>query len=432
MKKVIFAILFFLITTVFFVPANVKASSANTSINDALEIDLNSEVETLDDEIDRVEAYYYKLRVEEQGKFSVKIRTKEERGFQLRLLNNKGDELAYEPTDLFWVLGLPQGDYYLKVEPDEFPDYEPFTLEFSFAPNKYFVSSIENNSIETATPMIFNTTYEGYKFNQDDDYFIFQITEARKIGFRGRAIIGSSLYDSLRFSLFDYKGELITKIFTNNDDPVGIIQTVDLNEGTYYINVESFYDYMNGSYIVEVITSNFEDLSVDHWAAKEIAYLSNYGIIKGYQDGTFKPEDEIKRGQAAVMFVRALGLEINNRPDPGFNDVSKNHIYYKEIATAVDEGIFPRGESFNAFSPLTRADMARAIVNAYDLKGNFEGEISDVLSSHWAYKYVGILAENNITKLYNDGSFKPDKTVNRAQFSTFFARVLDDRFKQTN
>ncbi|WP_214484485.1 hypothetical protein [Bacillus sp. SM2101] len=44
----------------------------------------------------------------------------------------------------------------------------------------------------------------------------------------------------------------------------------------------------------------------------------------------------------AVMFVRALGLNTSNRPDLGFSDISKDHIYYKEIAAVVDGGISPK------------------------------------------------------------------------------------------
>lgn len=177
--------------------------------------------------------------------------------------------------------------------------------------------------------------------------------------------------------------------------------------------------------------TNYPDVKGDFWAVKEIDFLSSKGIIKGYANGYFGPNDHVKRSQAAVMISRALNLDLSNVKNPGFDDIPINHHAYKEIAAVVQEGIFPKERFFNPDQALKRADMARALVNAYDLKGSY-GYIKDVPSNHWAYEYVQALASNEITNIYPDQTYKPNDSVNRAQFSVFFARVLDPSFRSSN
>jgi hypothetical protein len=174
--------------------------------------------------------------------------------------------------------------------------------------------------------------------------------------------------------------------------------------------------------------SKFKDVPDNYWAKTEIEFLSSKGIIKGFSDGSFHPDQPVKRVQAAIMITRALGLNTSNRPNPGFNDIKNlDKEAYNAIAAVVDEGIFPKGKTFRPHEALSRADMAIALVKAYDLKGTYHKPIIDV--SKELYPYVSALAANGITKIYKDGTFKPNNTVTRAHFSVFFARVLEPSFR---
>jgi hypothetical protein len=53
----------------------------------------------------------------------------------------------------------------------------------------------------------------------------------------------------------------------------------------------------------------FMDVPETHWAAKAIDELSEKGIIKGYEDGTFRPDEPISRAEVAVMISRALEVK---------------------------------------------------------------------------------------------------------------------------
>ncbi|AEH47399.1 S-layer homology domain-containing protein [Parageobacillus thermoglucosidasius] len=181
--------------------------------------------------------------------------------------------------------------------------------------------------------------------------------------------------------------------------------------------------------VVTEAKSKFKDVPEDFWAKAEIEFLSSKGIIKGYNDGTFKPNEPVKRVQAAIMITRALGLNTSNRPNPGFKDIKNlDKEAYNAIAAVVDEGIFPKGTYFNPHKPLTRGDMAIALLEAYDLKGEYTGYVWDVDKNTKTFRAVNALAANGITKIYEDGTFKPNNSVTRAQFSVFFARTIDKSF----
>lgn len=167
----------------------------------------------------------------------------------------------------------------------------------------------------------------------------------------------------------------------------------------------------------------------NHWAEKEINYLSSLGIISGYTNGSFKPDISVTRGQTAIMLARALNLDLANRPNPGFKDVSTKHSAYKHIAAIIDEGIYPKGVNYSPDKALTREEMARMIVNAYSLTGQKNIIFKDVSKSYWAQPYISVLAENGITAGYSNGTFKPKDVVTRGQFSVFLSRVLNDNYR---
>jgi hypothetical protein len=174
---------------------------------------------------------------------------------------------------------------------------------------------------------------------------------------------------------------------------------------------------------------SFKDVPSGHWAKKEIEYIASNDIIKGYPDGTFHPNHEVTNAQVALMLTRALKLNTNNRPNPNLTDVTTTHHAYKEIAAVLDEGIFPKEKAFHPNSPITREAMARAMANAFKLKGSGGVYFTDVATSYWAYPYIMKLAVHDITTGYSDGTFKPKNKLTRAQFSAFIARALNESFK---
>lgn len=171
--------------------------------------------------------------------------------------------------------------------------------------------------------------------------------------------------------------------------------------------------------------ASFKDVSHNHSNYKNINYLVDLQIIKGYEDGTFRPNNPVTNRQAAVMLVRALGLTEGAAVHPGYIDVTVKDGAYREIAIAANAGLFPKGTRFNPGSYITRESMARALTNAFDLKGNKKINFTDVTASYWAYVYIDNLASNQITTGFSDGSFKPKQSVTRSHFASFLVRAID-------
>lgn len=109
---------------------------------------------------------------------------------------------------------------------------------------------------------------------------------------------------------------------------------------------------------------------------KHIDKASAFGWLKGYPDGTFKPNGNITRAEASAVIVRALGLE---------------------AAAAAAKGL--------------------------------ASKFSDVPSTHWASGYVNVCTTRNLLKGYPDGTFKPEANVTQAEFITMLVRALNREFE---
>lgn len=171
----------------------------------------------------------------------------------------------------------------------------------------------------------------------------------------------------------------------------------------------------------------FKDIPADYVYNKEIKYLVEKGYITGYSDGTFKPNQTLSRAHGAVIISRVLGLDTTNIKDPGFKDVTAAHQYYKEIAAVQNAGIISGSNgNFNPSGSLTRAQMAKIIAKAFDLKGTSNTQFKDVPKTAWEYEFVQALAANNITTGYEGGLFKPNEPITRMHYGLFLYRVLNN------
>jgi trimeric autotransporter adhesin len=169
----------------------------------------------------------------------------------------------------------------------------------------------------------------------------------------------------------------------------------------------------------------FTDLAgLDAETNTAIEALVGLGVIKGYPDGTFKPNQTINRGQAAEMTVKALKLTPKATPAGNvFEDLTAKS-YYSQFAEAlVDAKLIPAGGKFGAATDMTREAMALALVTGLGLKDNGTAvEVKDVAGlSAESQAAIKILAQHKVTLLL-DGNFNPKDAVKRSQFALFFHR----------
>lgn len=171
-----------------------------------------------------------------------------------------------------------------------------------------------------------------------------------------------------------------------------------------------------------VCSTKFDDIS-NHWAEYAITDIASRCIIIGFPDGEFKPNAPLIRSHVAVMFTRALKLPLSNQSN-SYYDVSDNSPYYEAIMKASQAGIFEGTNGY--FYPdqqLTRAQLAKLLVLAFNLPVGGKSSFLDVPTTHWGYSYIGALESNGLA-FGEDGYYKPEEPVTRAEFVAFMYRVL--------
>ena len=120
---------------------------------------------------------------------------------------------------------------------------------------------------------------------------------------------------------------------------------------------------------LSVVSANaFPDVSDNHWAAPQIKLLSEQGVIVGYPDGTFKPDDNVTRAEFASMAIKALGQEHTKVVQPvDFTDIHPGYWAYDAIQKALyfDLVSAPKGaELFRPDDSVSRAESLSVAVNA--------------------------------------------------------------------
>lgn len=172
------------------------------------------------------------------------------------------------------------------------------------------------------------------------------------------------------------------------------------------------------------------DLPVKHAFYDEMTYLMKKGVVSGYSDGTVRPDEEVTRAQAAVMIARLKGLDGTKR-NTSFRDVPAGHFASGYIAEAAEAG-YLRGYGDGTFrpdAPIIRGDMALIVERVFNLEFTFNQAFKDVAQHAYYSEAISKILAANITIGYPDNTFRPGQEVTRGQFSAFLARALEPKFK---
>ncbi len=152
-------------------------------------------------------------------------------------------------------------------------------------------------------------------------------------------------------------------------------------------------------------------------------YLVEIGLISPTVK-TFGANDIVTREEVAVIIANIIGLDGTQRATK-FSDVPASHRNSGYIQSAVEAGII-NGYSDGTFKPnqkVTRGHMATFISRTFELP-NGNKTFKDVPKGHTAYEAVSQLVKAGITTGYEDGTFKPNANLTRAHVSTLIARTI--------
>lgn len=177
----------------------------------------------------------------------------------------------------------------------------------------------------------------------------------------------------------------------------------------------------------------FNDVTKFHWAFDYISEMSDRKVLSGYPDGNFYPEKNVTRAEFAKIMTCAAGLTITKPTHSSYEDISIDDWYnpYVETAKYYLSGYTNNGLSYYfPNSNALREDIAVALVKlkGYDTTG-FDLSIIQTMFSDWqsisagAQKYVAVAVENGLISGYDDGTFKGQKGITRAEAATLLWRA---------
>ncbi|WP_027400301.1 S-layer homology domain-containing protein [Anaerovorax odorimutans] len=173
--------------------------------------------------------------------------------------------------------------------------------------------------------------------------------------------------------------------------------------------------------------SKFSDIR-GHWAEQYINKAVSEGIIEGYKDGTFKPNNAVTRAEFISMVNRALGC--TGTANITFNDVSYSKWYYSDITKAI-AATYVAGYSSTSFkpnNPISRQEVAVMIsrfVPTHGYNGNLRA-YSDYMSvSNWAYTAFSKINGKGYLGAYSDGKLHPLDSLTRAQTAKILCDIVD-------
>lgn len=182
---------------------------------------------------------------------------------------------------------------------------------------------------------------------------------------------------------------------------------------------------LGGIFTSVSFATGFSDVEKGERFYDEIMYLTNESIITGFPNGTFQSDAAVTRAQAAIMVGRALGYD-GTLQNTKYPDVSGKASGY--IAALTAKGIitgYPDG-TYRPNNVVTRAEMAiflnRAFVSS-ELKGT--EYFTDVGPAMKAYNSIANLRSLGVAMGYPDGTFRPTEKLDRKQFAAFLARVMN-------
>ena len=206
------------------------------------------------------------------------------------------------------------------------------------------------------------------------------------------------------------------------------LKLTDKGNGKYTFTMPASKVEIKATFVKEVETSPFSDVSTSAYYYEAVKWAQEKGITGGIGNGLFGPNQPCTRAQIVTFLWRAAGS-----PEPksmsSFSDVSADSYYAKAVAWAVENGI-TTGTGDGKFSPdatCTRAQSVTFLFRAIGKLVDSKAEFSDVLTDSYYANAVAWAVENGVTNGIGDGLFGPDNSCTRAQIVTFLFRAYQGK-----
>ena len=154
----------------------------------------------------------------------------------------------------------------------------------------------------------------------------------------------------------------------------------------------------------------------------------HFAYIKGYPDGTVRPEASLTRAEAAAILYRVMEkscVERFHAESSSFRDVPDGKWYTTYVATLEKAGVIvdSKDGNFRPNDAITRAELASMLAQFANVTGG-TNTFSDVPATHWAADYIAAAVRSGWIQSYPDGTFRPEQTIKRAEMTAMVNRAL--------
>lgn len=172
----------------------------------------------------------------------------------------------------------------------------------------------------------------------------------------------------------------------------------------------------------------YTDVAGTDWFSEAVTNMSNKGLVNGYEDGTFLPNNYITRAEVAKILTTYFNVTVSTQEE--MSDVPAEAWYADVMRKAVGAGYF-KGDSgsdvvtYRPEANITRQEACVTVYRAFNWEpsgtSNFadNGDIAD-----WAKNAIATLVDKGVIKGYEDNTFLPAQNITRAEFCKLFDAAM--------
>lgn len=181
---------------------------------------------------------------------------------------------------------------------------------------------------------------------------------------------------------------------------------------------------------VPIIPATLTDIE-NHWGKSYIDKLNSLGYISGYEDNTYRPDNNITRAEFTALVIRILNtktVKYNN----SYSDISDKDWYADYVETALSSGLVSEDETFRPQDNIRRDELVKIAVCAYLLSHEtptLNTPLSNFMDagriSEWAKEYVHIGLNLGLIRGDSDRNFNADSNATRAESAAILSRLID-------
>ena len=207
------------------------------------------------------------------------------------------------------------------------------------------------------------------------------------------------------------------------------LKLTDKGNGKYTFTMPASKVEVNATFVKEVETSPFSDVSTSAYYYEAVKWAQEKGITGGIGNGLFGPNQPCTRAQIVTFLWRAAGSS-EPKSMSSFSDVSADSYYAKAVAWAVENGI-TTGTGDGKFSPDATCTREQAVAFLYRASGSPAvsggSAFSDVAANAYYADAVAWAEKNGVTGGIGGGLFGSGNTCTRAQIVTFLYRAYQGK-----